>query len=242
MKPFVRTFKSKEILAETFAKELFEKIEKYSHLNKIFNIALSGGNTPNLLYSAICEKYRDTINWNTVHFYWSDERCVPPTDLQSNFASSYHFLLKNIKIDISHIHRIKGEDEPKKEAIRYSNEILEYVKIVNDFPCFDLIMLGVGTDGHVASIFPDRLNLFESNKICEVSVHPQTKQNRITLTGKVLNNAGIIAIIVFGIEKAEIVADILNETEMSKNLPAGLLNPVKGKLEWFLDKEASKLL
>jgi 6-phosphogluconolactonase len=73
-------------------------------------------------------------------------------------------------------------------------------------------------------------------------VHPQTKQNRITLTGKVLNNAGIIAIIVFGIEKAEIVADILNETEMSKNLPAGLLNPVKGKLEWFLDKEASKLL
>jgi 6-phosphogluconolactonase len=242
MEPKIRIFKSKEILAETFVKELIKNINKYSRQNKIFNIALSGGNTPEIIYSTICDKFRDKINWDIVHFYWSDERCVSPLDPESNFGMVFQCLLDNIKIDDTHIHRIRGEENPESEAFRYSQEIKANVRRINNAPEFDLIMLGLGTDGHTASIFPDQMQLLNSGHICDVSVHPVSKQKRITLTGKVLNNSSSVSFIVTGEEKSEIVFKIIKKTDDSLIFPASHINPLKGKLEWWLDDEASRLI
>jgi len=134
-----------------------------------------------------------------------------------------------------------GENEPWMEAERYSSEILENVPLRLGVPRFDIIYLGLGEDGHTASIFPGNLDLFDSSRICEVAVHPATGQKRITLTGTVINNAARVIFAVSGRNKAEIVAEIL-ENPSSGNYPASVVKPLSGRLTWHLDLEAASLL
>lgn len=242
MIPTIKIFKTAELLADAFAKELKEKIDRYAQNNEIFNIALSGGNTPIIIYNVICKKYKEKIKWKFVHFYWSDERCVSPVDKESNFGMTFKYLLSNLKIDAKQIHRIRGEENPEKEVQRYSEEIRENVKTINGIPSFDLIMLGMGTDGHVASIFPDSKSLIISENICEATVHPVTKQKRITMTGNLLNNAKEINFIITGENKSEIVYKILVKPDESKKFPALYIHPFNGELIWLLDEEAARLL
>lgn len=242
MEPIIRIFKSPVELAEEFASEIVSGIMNAFHKEKHFTMALSGGTTPKTLFSVLADEFNDSIPWENVHFFWGDERCVVPEDPESNYKCAKQYLFDKIDIPGTNIHRIIGENDPVAESDRYANEIKDFVKSKNGFPSFDLIILGMGLDGHIASIFPDQQALLHSEKICEVSVHPVTSQKRITLTGKVLNNAALLAFLVTGKSKAWLVSEILNKAEEADYYPAAHITPENGKLEWLLDEEASIFL
>lgn len=242
MEPIIRIFQTPAELAEEFASDIVSGIMVAFHKEKNFNIALSGGTTPKRLFSVLADEFNGSIPWKNVHLFWGDERCVAPEDQQSNYQCAKQYLLDKIDIPGTNIHRIKGEDDPVAESDRYANEIKDFVKSKNGFPSFDLIILGMGLDGHIASIFPDQQALLHSEKICEVSIHPVTSQKRITLTGKVLNNAALLSFLVTGKSKAWLVSEILNKAKEADYYPASHIIPENGKLEWLLDEEASVFL
>lgn len=151
-------------------------------------------------------------------------------------------LLSKIKIPGNNIHRIFGEALPESEAIRYSEEIRNNIKLNNGLPSFDLILLGMGDDGHTASIFPDQMNLLKSIQVCAVAVHPESGQKRITLTGKVINNAEKIFFLITGKGKAGVVSEILEERNDYMKYPASHIHTDKNYPYWYLDKDAASLL
>ncbi len=231
--------KDADELAEAFCSGLEKIIASYN--NHGFNIALSGGSTPLKIFKILSSEYKVKINWKIVRLFWGDERCVPPESNESNYGTAKKLLIDKINIPEQNIFRVKGEDNPGNEAIRYSEIIKENVKTENNLPAFDLTILGVGEDGHTASIFPDQMYLLKSDNICETAVHPGTKQKRITITGKVINNSKRIFILVNGKNKAEIIKRILGNKN-SRSLPAQNIEAKNGTLHWYLDQNAAKLL
>jgi 6-phosphogluconolactonase len=242
-----------EIILFDTVSELTDKLAEvfYNHIGalcrqqKIVNIALSGGNTPKLLYKKIASHNAfaaQVDDWNKVHFFWGDERCVPPHHPESNFGMADRYLFRALNSKETNIHRIRGESRPEEEAIRYSGEIGSHVATLNSIPVFDWIFLGMGDDGHTASIFPDQMSLLYADTICAVAVHPQSGQRRITMTGKPLINSSRITFVVTGSSKAQCVKEIIRDDPSSKLYPARYIRPLRGKLEWFLDKEASALI
>jgi 6-phosphogluconolactonase len=238
----VKIFASPYDLAQKFAEEMVNMIAESAQKQKQFTIALSGGSTPELLFTLLSEKFAESVPWQYVHVFWGDERCVAPENAESNFGMTKKKLLGKIEIPSMNIHRIKGEDDPENEALRYSEEILIHTRNRNGLPLFDLIMLGLGEDGHTASIFPGNLELLRSDKICETASHPVTHQKRITLTGKVLNNADAITFLVTGKKKESIVEKMFKKDPTALNYPASYIVPVYGLLMWYIDKEAGRLL
>lgn len=209
---------------------------------KHLNLAISGGNTPKMLFSLMAEEYSKLIPWKTLRIFWVDERCVEPTDAESNFGMTYDTLLRQPFIPAENVFRMKGEDIPENEAIRYQKLLWEKLPVKNSFPVFDLILLGMGDDGHTASIFPDNLALLESENVVEVGVHPLTKQKRITLTGKTINNAEQVVFLITGANKAEIIKQIIHKEDIAGKYPAYYIHSVSGKLDFYLDKAASTQL
>ena len=229
-------------LAEKFAGEIAGLISERKDEDHPFSIALAGGSTPELLYSVLGDHFTNEVAWHRLHLYWGDERCVPPDDHDSNYGMVYRSLIRKIRIPPSNIHRVIGENDPQHEAKRYGREIARDLKSNNGLPVFDLVILGLGEDGHTASIFPKSARLLESPEICEVSVHPVSGQKRITLTGPVIRNADRIVFIATGTSKAEIVARILHNDKESKNFPAALIVPMGGEMKWLLDGRSAALL
>lgn len=225
-----------------FAELMAHLITESANNSKPFTIALSGGSTPELLLTLLSEKYAESVSWQYVHIFWGDERCVRPDNNESNYGMTWRTFLDKIEIPSSNIHRIKGEDDPEKEASRYSEEISLYTRKRDGMPLFDLMLLGLGEDGHTASIFPGHLELFNSDKICEVAFHPVTLQKRITLTGRVINNADSITFLVTGKNKEKVVEKIFKKSPSARNYPASYIVPVYGRLSWLLDQEAARLL
>jgi 6-phosphogluconolactonase len=151
-------------------------------------------------------------------------------------------LLSKIGMPEKNIHRIKGEEDPLEEAVRYSDEISRFTEKRDGWPLIDIVLLGLGEDGHTASVFPGNIRLIESDKICEVAVHPVSGQKRITITGRVINNAHKVTFLVTGGKKAEVVEKILKNIPPAQNYPASFIVPVYGNLNWYLDSEAAGLL
>jgi 6-phosphogluconolactonase len=205
-----------------------------------FHILLSGGNTPLELFKEIAGKYGELINWEQIHFWWGDERCVSPENDASNFKHANQILLSKIAIPKTNVHRIKGENNPEEEALRYAQEIKNNLNMRGENPVFDIVLLGLGDDGHTASIFPGELELFEDEKICAVTSHPLSGQKRITVTGKVLNNANRVFFLVTGTNKAQRISEIMNDNEAAKLLPAYYISPANGELIWFIDEDAAQ--
>jgi len=242
MKESVRIFRTPYELAEKFAVEMVSIIKEASGKNKHVSIALSGGSTPELLFSILGDHFSNSAPWENVHFFWGDERCVPPVSPDSNFGMAFRSLFRKIRIPECNIHRIYGEQDPAGEALRYSEMISRQTDERDGFPVFDMILLGLGEDGHTASIFPGRSDLFHSDRICEVSVHPVSNQKRITITGTVINNAENIRFLVTGHSKAEVLKKIIKKEESCISFPASMVVPVYGRLEWLLDSDAGSLL
>ena len=224
------------------AADLISLIQKTDKEGSSLTIAISGGNTPKFLFSVIAEKYSISADWNKVHLFWVDERCVPPDDPESNYGMTDRLLLGKINIPGKNIHRIRGEADPVAEAGRYSEEILKYTRHENKIPVFDIVILGMGEDGHTASIFPGNSELLYSDRICDTAIHPVSGQKRVTITGKVINNADAIIFIVTGQDKADIVSKIIGKRAEAVMFPASHIFSVRGNTTWLLDEEASRFL
>lgn len=204
-----------------------------------FSVAISGGSTPRGLYTLLATSaYRDRIDWPNVHFFWVDERCVPRDHEESNFkAASDAFLLK-IPIPDENIHRIKGEEFPGKAAREYQEELWEFFGR-SGFPIFDLIILGVGEDGHTASLFPGSKALNERERLVVPVYLKKPETNRVTLTLPVLNNTSQTLFLVSGASKATILSEIIENEDNKAKYPAGLIAPIHGDILWLIDQEAA---
>jgi 6-phosphogluconolactonase len=234
----INIFNSKSELSIAFCSKLFQ----LSSQKEKFNLALSGGSTPKIIFQTLSKDFSKKLDWNKIRLFWGDERCVPPDHPESNYGMTKKYLLDRIDIPEENVHRIKGENNPDDETERYSDIILNNLSLANGLPQFDLVMLGLGEDGHTASIFPDQMELISSERICETAIHPSTRQKRITITGKVINNAERICFLVTGRSKSEVLSDILYKKENNRKYPATYIEAVHGILEWYLDKDAAGLI
>ena len=235
----IKIFRSDEESASALADELAGLINKFGE-DRHLAIALSGGSTPKLLFQALAERHRDSADWRKVSLFWVDERCVPPDDPESNYGMTRDALLVKIPLPHGNIHRIRGEEDPDSEAVRYSEVIERSVVRKHERPFFDVVLLGLGDDGHTASIFRGSEKLFEASETCVVAVNPYSGQKRITITGRIINNAGMVIFLVSGKKKAEIVNKIMCGGEKAE-YPAQYVKPVDGKVIWYLDAEAAAL-
>ena len=224
-------FKDNPEVAEAFAKFLCDEIAKVDNIT----IALSGGSTPKLLFEVLAKDYKDKIDWSKVHLYWGDERCVSPSDEQSNFRMTNEKLLQKVDIPFSNIHRVYGENTPSVEAYRYGKRIKKNLELKNDLPIFDLIILGMGSDGHTASIFPHQIELLNSKNTCEVAIHPDSGQRRITLTGSVINAAKQIHFLVTGAAKQSVIKEIFSQSGNWETYPASFIK----NANWWMDESAA---
>jgi 6-phosphogluconolactonase len=242
MKILFKIFLTPEELANGFAEELIRFIKVAEKRKTSLTIAVSGGNTPRLLFSVLSEKYSMAVDWSVVKLFWVDERCVPPDHTDSNFGMTNKILLGKIEIPSENVFRIRGEDDPVKEAARYSGVIDNQIRQKNSIPVFDIVLLGMGEDGHTASIFPGNEKLFSSKINCDVAVHPVSGQKRITMTGKVINNARSVFFLVTGKNKADIVNEIFRNSAVSGMFPAAHARSLNGITTWLLDSDAGKFI
>lgn len=206
-----------------------------------FAVALSGGNTPRALYARLAdEEFRSQIAWDRVHFFWGDERSVPADHPDSNYRMAYETLLSRVPVPQTNIHRIETERGPEKAAGEYEALLRDFFSSPpGTFPRFDLVLLGIGEDGHTASLFPGSAALEERERLVTAAYVEKLKTHRITFTLPLLNSAAAVAFLVSGKSKAAVVKEILRD---GANLPAARVAPVNGKLSWFLDKEAALFL
>lgn len=237
----VRVFPTREALAQSIAAMLIKDLDRIEP-DHYYTIALSGGSTPEYIFRYLSENYAERISWEKLLVFWVDERCVSPDDDESNYRMAFESLLQNVPIPDANIFRIRGEDDPVAEARQYSELVTSMVPEYRGIPQFDLMLLGLGSDGHIASIFPDRPDLFTTGQLFEVAARPDKKQKRITATGRLINNSSKIYYIVTGKGKASIVSAIVEGKSGSELYPASRIMPGSGHLVWMLDNEAASML
>jgi 6-phosphogluconolactonase len=220
----IRIFENSRELARGAAEHLVALAQEDS-----FTVALSGGSTPKILYQLLAEEpFRNRVPWSNTHFYWSDERHVPPDHPESNYRMAHEAMLSRVPVPESNVHRVRSENPSAQEAAD------EYEKIV--VPRLDLILLGLGADGHTASIFPGSEVLEETKRLIAAPWVEKLNTYRITMTLPLLNNGASILFLVSGKDKAEIVKEVI---EGPKKYPAQAVQPTNGELIWMLDRDAA---
>jgi 6-phosphogluconolactonase len=200
----------------------------------IISIALSGGNTPKKLFHYL-KDHQEELAWERIHFYWVDERCALLESAESNAGEAKRILfdfLPSAKLSY-----IDGTNNPSLEVARMSTILDISIIKQNNIPQFDLILLGIGIDGHTASIFPNTMSLLADRAYYAVSKHPESGQLRITLTGTIINNAKNVVFVVTGADKTSVLHQILEHNGNWKSFPASYINPV-GTIEWVIDNDA----
>lgn len=210
-----------------------------------FLVALSGGSTPKALYAALASpNIAQRLDWTKVHFFFGDERCVPAEHPDSNFGIAQAMLFAPLHIPPSSIHRIRGEDPPDAAAISYETLLRRLAAGPEEqWPVFDLVLLGMGDDGHTASLFPGTPAVSESTRWVIPSCAPQGTRSRITITLGVINHASVILFLVTGHKKATVVQRILEKrADDPSPYPAALVRPEHGRLLWYLDHAAASEL
>jgi 6-phosphogluconolactonase len=220
--------------------ELMVKIIIKAGENRTISVALPGGSTPQRIFKHMAEYHKSNCIWQHINFFFGDERCVPPDHEESNFRMVHHSLFEIPGISGNQIFRIQGENDPAEEARRYGKIVAEKTRMDGNWPSFDLIMLGLGEDGHTASIFPgDDLPIHSDDFYVAVS-HPQTFQKRITLTLQMINHTDKVVFIATGKNKELILREIL-QNRSGTDYPASKVTPLNGSLTWLLDAPVSGL-
>ena len=244
MKREIYKFQGITDMAARLAADFKAAADKKAAAGERLITALSGGHTPKAFFEVLAQPpYRDGVPWDSVIFFWGDERCVPPDNDESNFKMTNLALLSHIPIPESNVHRIIGENPPDEEAERYGEVISKFVPASgNGFPRFDWIFLGMGDDGHTASLFPGAPTLNEKEKICVVATHPQTGQKRVSVTFPVLDSGARVSFLVAGADKEPVLRQILEGEGQQLPYPASMVNPVDGVLEWYVDSAAAPWL
>jgi 6-phosphogluconolactonase len=204
-----------------------------------FVIALSGGSTPRPIYARLSSAdYRDRIDWSKVHVFFSDERCVPPDETRSNYRMACEALLDHVALPADHIHRIQGEIDPAQAALSYEQQLQQLFR-TSALPAFDLICLGLGDNGHTASLFPGTAALREKDRWVVPQYVEIMTAWRVTFTAPLINAARHIAVLVEGATKADILQRVLEGPYQPDVLPAQLIQPVNGELHWLVDAAAA---
>jgi 6-phosphogluconolactonase len=206
-----------------------------------FTIALSGGSTPRVLYGLLGdEPYRRQIDWSAVEIFWSDERCVPPDDAESNYFLAQQVLLSKIPIGANQVHRMPA-DQPDRDAASaaYTQEMRRTFG-TNGIPRFDLIQLGMGPEGHTASLFPHQASLHEQKRLVMPVSVPKPPPDRLTFTPPLLNAARHVLFLVTGSEKADAVHAVLEGDYQPDEYPAQIVRPPDGEVTWMLDTKAAE--
>ncbi len=207
-----------------------------------FRVALSGGNTPRSVYALLAQEYKTALDWGKIHIFFGDERHVPPDHPDSNFRMANETLLSQVLIPPGNIHRIRAELDPESAASDYEAQLRAEFKLKGgELPRFDLVLLGLGDDGHTASLFPGTAALRESARLVIANQVARLNTFRITLTYPVLNNAAEDLFMVSGKGKAEIAASVLRKSG-APEFPAQRVQPANGRLLWLLDQDAAALL
>jgi 6-phosphogluconolactonase len=224
-----------ETMAQEIARCWYEQAKKAANKQRIFSVVLSGGKTASQIYGKLAEpEWRNRIPWKAVHIFFADERCVAPNNEESNYKIIYDHLLTQIPIPKENVHRIRGEENPEEEAIRYTKDIQNHLVLKkNNINFFDWVFLGIGVDGHTASLFPGQI-IINSTKLCKATQHPVTGQIRITMTLAALKKSDRITYHVIGEKKSEIVFKLISKPSSSSNYPA---SRIQGEL--FLDRKAA---
>lgn len=242
MKPEIHIFDDLEELSRAAAYLFIVQAEQSIAERDRFLVALNGGGTPTRLFQLLATEDREKVNWSKVHIFWGDERCVPPDDAGSSYGQARDILLSHVLIPDSNIHRIKGELGPAEASRDYSLTLREFASPPFEWPRFDLVFLGMGEDGHTASLFPGP-SVDVSEPIIPITAHYQDRPaNRVTLTPIVFNSARMIVFMATGDKKAMALAEVLSDRYNPERYPAQRISPNDGRLIWYVDEAAASRL
>jgi len=207
-----------------------------------FTVALSGGSTPRLMHNLLAEEpFVSEIPWEKTHVFWVDERCVPKNHPHSNFGAAKGDLVEKAPILESQVYPMPMAFSPEQGAVEYHRTLSDFFKLApGEFPRFDLIFLGMGSDGHTASLFPDQSALEEEERFVVSVKGGNPDVYRLTMTLPVLTNARYVVFLISGRQKAGILKTVLENNQV--RLPAGRIRPVNGKQVWLVDREAASML
>lgn len=237
IKPDVRIFENLESLSEAAAVLFIESSARAIMDRGRFLAALSGGSTPLKLYELLAQSpYREQVDWPHVHVFWGDERCVPLEDLENSYRQAHDVLLALVPIPAENIHRVQSDLEPEAAAINYALVLKQFASPPLDWPRFDLVLLGMGNDGHTASLFPaSEVNPAAATLAVTAQYHGRPA-NRVTLTPRVFNAARRIIFLVSGESKSDMLANVLYGEYRPEQLPAQRIRPTDGELIWMVDQ------
>lgn len=240
--PEIRILESPVELAHAGARIIISTAQDRITKTDRFVMAISGGSSPGVMHKLLTtEPYLSEIQWNKTHIFWVDDRCVPEDSPFSNYGSAKREFLDQVPIPIEHVHSMPTELPPEEGAVRYQRELMSFFHLKEgELPALDLTLLGIGPDGHTASLFPGHNALNEIKRMVVYVKGGNPDIYRLTLTFPVLNNAEKTVFFVSGRGKAEIVERILKHEE--KMLPARMVQPLSGELIWLLDRDAAALL
>jgi 6-phosphogluconolactonase len=237
----IRKLTTPQELFEIAAEEVIQAAKDAVAARGRFTIALSGGNTPRSLFNLLATNAKSVLPWDRMFFFWGDERHVPPTDAESNYRMADEAMLSKIPVAAGNIFRVPAENSDANAAAdEYEKTLRKFFALgAGQFPRFDLILLGMGPDGHTASLFPGTAALQEKSRLVVANWVEKFKTHRITFTLPVLNAAREVAFLVSGTDKAEALKAVLEGNAPGEQYPSKLIKPDDGKLIWFVDRAAA---
>jgi 6-phosphogluconolactonase len=242
----IRILADANAIAQTAAAEFLEAAKQAVSEKGNFSVALSGGSTPKALYGLLIANQilQATVPWGKIQFYFGDERHVPPDDPDSNFRMATEAMLAKAPVDAQQVHRIKGENRDAAQAAEeYEEDLRTSFRLAEgQLPHFDLVLLGMGPEGHTASLFPGTKALKEKRRLVVSNWVGKLYTDRITLTPPVLNNAARVVFMVQGAEKAPALKAVLEGPYEPDQLPAQIIKPKQGKVLWLVDPAAAAML
>jgi 6-phosphogluconolactonase len=240
--PDIRIFETPEEVAHAAAESFLAIAIASISAEGRFSVALAGGSTPRRAYQLLAtEEYRNRIDWSRVHLFFGDERCVPPTHADSNYRMASEAMMSLLPIPSRNVHRIAGEGDAVANASLYEDDLRTFFDGA-PWPRLDLVLLGMGDDGHTASLFPETTALQERQAWVAANWVPKLNTFRITLTAPAINHAANVVFVVTGANKARRLPQVLRGARDPLKLPSQLINPEAGSLVWLLDKAAAALL
>ena len=242
--PEIRILTTPQELFAAAAEEVMRTANEAVVARGRFTIALSGGSTPKSLFNLLATNARTTLPWDRMFFFWGDERHVPPTDPESNYRMADEAMLSKIPVAAGNVFRMPAENPDAAAAAEaYEKTLRKFFQTAPDgVPQFDLILLGMGPDGHTASLFPGTAALQEKSRLVVANWVEKLKTHRLSLTLPVLNAARCVAFLVSGTDKADVLKIVLEEDVPGEQYPAKLVKPSDGKLIWFVDRAAASAL
>jgi 6-phosphogluconolactonase len=239
----ISIFANREQLSHAAARYVVQIANEALAIHGHFTLALSGGSTPKGVYGLLAlEPYCNQIDWTKAEIFWSDERCVPPDNAESNYHLAHEVMLSKLPIPADHIHRMPAnENDLGAASVAYEQE-LRRVFGTNSVPDFDLIQLGLGPEAHTASLFPHQASLRETERLVIPVTVPKPPPARLTFTPPILNAAKHILFLVTGAEKANAVQAVLEGDYQPEEYPAQIVHPIQGEVTWMLDTTAASRL